>query len=116
MFEPTRYHANATLRGFYFTSGTQQGTPIDQLIGTLAAKFRRRKEVEAAAYSGRGKSFFLTDLLRKVVIGEAGWVSTNRRPSVRRVMAMKAAYGALALVFVVTIDACGGSATSATAT
>src|SRR5215470_11126537 len=36
IFEPTRYHANATLRGFYFTSGTQQGSPIDQLIGSLA--------------------------------------------------------------------------------
>src|SRR6266702_5936576 len=30
IFEPTRYHVNASLRGFYFTSGTQQGTPIDQ--------------------------------------------------------------------------------------
>ena len=39
VFEPTRYHANATLRGFYFTSGTQQGTPIDQLIGAMARAF-----------------------------------------------------------------------------
>ena len=43
IFEPTRYHANATLRGFYFTSGTQQGTPIDQLIGALVAKLRRAR-------------------------------------------------------------------------
>ncbi len=42
IFEPTRYHVNANLRGFYFTSGTQQGTPIDQLIGSLARTFRRR--------------------------------------------------------------------------
>src|SRR4051794_1674271 len=39
IFEPTRYHANATLRGFYFTSGTQEGTPIDQVIGALARSF-----------------------------------------------------------------------------
>src|SRR5262249_49337585 len=39
IFEPTRYHANATLRGFYLTSGTQQGTPIDRLIGALAKSF-----------------------------------------------------------------------------
>src|SRR5262249_20405401 len=39
IFEPTRYHANATLRGFYFTSGTQHGTPIDRLIGALAKSF-----------------------------------------------------------------------------
>jgi type VI secretion system protein ImpL len=29
----------ATLRGFYFTSGTQEGTPIDQLIGALSRNF-----------------------------------------------------------------------------
>jgi type VI secretion system protein ImpL len=89
IFEPTRYHANATLRGFYFTSGTQHGTPIDQLIGTLARNFGA-EEVPNLAYSGKGKSFFLTDLLRKVVIGEAGWVSNNQA-AVRRSMILKAA-------------------------
>ena len=52
IFEPTRYHVNASLRGFYFTSGTQQGTPIDQLIGSLARTFGA-EEVSAAAYSRR---------------------------------------------------------------
>jgi type VI secretion system protein ImpL len=77
IFEPTRYHANAMLRGFYFTSGTQQGTPIDQLIGLMARTFEVQR-TPVSAYSGVGKSFFLTDLLQKVIIGEAGWVSTNR--------------------------------------
>src|SRR3982075_663368 len=39
IFGATRYHVNASLRGFYFTSGTQQGTPIDQLIGSLGRAF-----------------------------------------------------------------------------
>src|SRR2546430_14569043 len=78
IFEPTRYHVNASLRGFYFTSGTQQGTPIDQLIGSLARTFGA-EEVGASAYSGAGKSFFLTDLISKVSIGEGDWVSTGRR-------------------------------------
>ena len=60
IFEPTRYHVNASLRGFYFTSGTQQGTPIDQLIGSLARTFGA-EEVSAGAYLGSGKSFFLTE-------------------------------------------------------
>src|SRR5690349_2719211 len=96
IFEPTRYHANATLRGFYFTSGTQQGSPIDQLIGALVRSFGA-EQVSGAAYSGLGKSFFLTDLLKKVVIGEAGWVSTNRA-AVRRAGVLKlAAYASLVL-------------------
>ena len=77
IFEPTRYHSNATLRGFYFTSGTQEGTPIDQLIGALARSFGAQ-DAGAARYSGQGKSFFLTNLLTDVIFGEAGWVSTNR--------------------------------------
>jgi type VI secretion system protein ImpL len=89
IFEPSRYHANATLRGFYFTSGTQQGTPIDQLIGSLVKTFGA-EQVAAASYSGLGKSFFLHDLIRKVIIGEAAWVSTDRA-AVRRAFIIKAA-------------------------
>jgi len=89
IFEPTRYHVNASLRGFYFTSGTQQGTPIDQLIGSLARTFGA-EEVGASAYSGTGKSFFLTDLISKVIIGEADWVSTDRG-AVRRALIIKTA-------------------------
>ena len=87
IFEPTRYHVNASLRGFYFTSGTQQGTPIDQLIGSLARTFGA-EEVSAAAYHGSGKSFFLTNLITKVIIGESDWVSTDRG-AVRRALIIK---------------------------
>src|SRR6187551_613010 len=97
IFEPTRYHVNATLRGFYFTSGTQQGTPIDQLIGSLSKTFGA-ENVAPTAYSGLGKSFFLHDLILKVVIGEAAWVTTDRA-AVRRAMIMKAsAFATIALI------------------
>ena len=76
IFEPTRYQANANLRGFYFSSGTQEGTPIDQVLGAHGpqpgdARTRGRH------LSGRGKSFFLHDLLkqrhlRRVGLGLAG--------------------------------------------
>jgi type VI secretion system protein ImpL len=96
IFEPTRYHANATLRGFYFTSGTQHGTPIDRLIGALEKSFGA-EQVGAQAYSGRGKSFFVADLILKVIIGEASWVSTDWR-TVRRGRIVKTAlYTILAL-------------------
>ncbi|WP_315832430.1 type VI secretion system membrane subunit TssM [Bradyrhizobium prioriisuperbiae] len=99
IFEPTRYHVNANLRGFYFTSGTQQGTPIDQLIGSLARTFGA-EEVSAGGYSGSGKSFFLTDLISKVIIGEADWVSTDRG-AVRRALIIKTA--ALSLIGLVSV-------------
>jgi type VI secretion system protein ImpL len=100
IFEPTRYHANATLRGFYFTSGTQQGTPIDRLIGALAKSFGA-EQVGAQAYSGLGKSFFLTDLILKVIIGEAAWVSFNRA-AVRRDRIIKASLYTIILLLAVS--------------
>jgi type VI secretion system protein ImpL len=99
IFEPSRYHVNATLRGFYFTSGTQQGTPIDQLIGSLARSFGA-EQIASAGYSGVGKSFFLTDLISKVIIGEADWVSTDRA-AIRRALILKAT--TLALVGLISL-------------
>ena len=101
IFEPTRYHANATLRGFYFTSGTQHGTPIDRLIGALAKSFGA-EQVGAHAYSGLGKSFFLTDLILKVIIGEAAWVSTDRA-AVRRARIIKACLYSTVALFAVAM-------------
>ncbi|MGH6811884.1 MAG: type VI secretion system membrane subunit TssM, partial [Methylocella sp.] len=89
IFEPTRYHSNANLRGFYFTSGTQQGAPIDQLINALIKNFGAQ-EISGAVYSGPGKSFFLYNLIQKVIIGEAAWVSTDIK-AVRRALLLKAA-------------------------
>jgi type VI secretion system protein ImpL len=103
IFEPTRYHANATLRGFYFTSGTQEGTPIDQVIGALARSFGA-EEVSGAQYSGKGRSFFLTDLINRVIIGEAAWVSTDWR-AVRRAMILKAAALTGVLAFAIAATA-----------
>jgi type VI secretion system protein ImpL len=103
IFEPTRYHANATLRGFYFTSGTQQGSPIDQLIAALVKNFGA-EEVKGAAHSGVGRSYFLTDLIQKVIIGEAAWVSTDSA-AVRRARVIKAA--SLTTIFALSALAAG---------
>ena len=54
IFEPTRYQTSATLRGFYFTSGTQEGTPFDQVIGALQKSYGV-ESFGAAAFSGVGQ-------------------------------------------------------------
>jgi len=97
VFEPTRYHANATLRGFYFTSGTQEGTPIDQLIGALSRNFGS-DHAGAASFSGKGKSYFLTELVQKVVIGESGWVSTDLGAARRTTALRIAGFATVALL------------------
>ncbi len=87
IFDPSHYQINAALRGFYFSSAIQQGAPIDQLLGALA-KGLGADAVGAPTYSGQRKSFFLADLIRKVVIGEAGWVSTQRGKRVVKKIAL----------------------------
>jgi type VI secretion system protein ImpL len=88
IFAPSPERAHATLRGFYLTSGTQHGTPIDQLVARMTETFDAR-QLAPQAYSGRGRSYFLNILLRTVVIGEASWVSTDRT-FVRRARIIKA--------------------------
>ncbi|MEW6690378.1 MAG: type VI secretion system membrane subunit TssM [Pseudomonadota bacterium] len=64
-------HRAPLLRGVYFTSGTQEGNPIDRVLGTLARTFslERAAAVERGP-SGRG--YFISRLLREVVLAEAG--------------------------------------------
>jgi type VI secretion system protein ImpL len=73
-----RYQKAPYLRGVYFTSGTQEGTPIDRLMGILANTFNLDR-VNAPLFSGRGKSYFITRLLKEVIFEEALLVGVNPR-------------------------------------
>jgi type VI secretion system protein ImpL len=59
------------LRGVYLTSGTQEGTPIDRLIGSLAFSFGLDQRRAARLRPEAGRSYFLAGLLRNVVFREA---------------------------------------------
>jgi type VI secretion system protein ImpL len=97
IFEPTRYQTSAALRGFYFTSGTQEGTPIDRVLGNISRNLGLQGGA-TTAYSGRTRSYFLEHLLTKVVFGEAGWVSTNTRAVRRNFLMRTASYGLVGLI------------------
>ncbi|HEV7264392.1 MAG TPA: type VI secretion system membrane subunit TssM [Falsiroseomonas sp.] len=59
------------LRGVYFASGTQEGTPIDRLTGVLARGFGIDQRRAPALRPESGRSYFLERLLKEVVFGEA---------------------------------------------
>jgi type VI secretion system protein ImpL len=63
-------HRPLQLRGVYYTSGTQEGNPIDRVLVALARSFKLER-AGATGFGGTGKSFFLTRLLREVVFSEA---------------------------------------------
>jgi type VI secretion system protein ImpL len=82
------------VRGVYFTSGTQEGSPIDRVLGTLARTFNLERKVQPPV-PGTGKSFFLRRLLREVILGEAGLAGTDAKLERRRRLALGASFGML---------------------
>jgi type VI secretion system protein ImpL len=85
------------VRGVYFTSGTQEGSPIDRVLGTLARSFNLERKVQPPA-AGAGKSYFLKRLLHEVIFGESGLAGLDMAAERGRRMARVAAYAAFAAV------------------
>ncbi len=83
------------LRGVYFTSGTQEGSPIDRVLGTLARSFNLERAAAGPASAGSGKSFFLTRLVREVIFPESGLAGSDERLEGRLRTARRLAYGAI---------------------
>jgi len=87
------------LRGVYFTSGTQEGSPIDRVLGTLARSLKLERAA-TLAQGGSGKSFFLKRLLREVIFPESGLAGSDERLERRQRWARGLAFGAIAAVTV----------------
>src|SRR6185503_7450956 len=102
VFASTRLDQPLQLRGVYFTSGTQDGTQIDRLLGAIGRRFGVAPGAVAPP-PGRGKAYFVERLLKEVLIGESGLASVNRRLEMKKAAVQLGAYAALALVTVVGI-------------
>ena len=96
-FQDNRYEARHLLRGVYFTSGTQEGTPIDRLMLSMARTFGIGRQAIGTG-RGTGRSFFLTRLFEGVMFPEAGLVSADDKVE-RRYKITK--WGAVAATIVV---------------
>jgi type VI secretion system protein ImpL len=99
IFMPNRYEGRPLLRGVYFTSGTQEGTPIDRIMAGVAANFGLDRQ-RLSAFSGAGRGYFLTTLLRGVIFSEASVASADSKHEQRQALLRMAAYAGAAVVFV----------------
>lgn len=98
------------LRGVYFTSGTQEGTPIDRVMGALSRSFGL--QARAAAVPGQcGKSFFLRRLLQDLVFPEQDLVAFNPVTERRRLIVRSAGFAVVALASVALLVGWGLSFT-----
>ena len=96
VFTAREFDGRVLLRGVYFTSGTQEGTPIDRLLGSIGRSFNATDAVMAPR--GPGKAFFVGDLLKQVMIGESGLAGVNRRLELRNASLLLGVYVATGLI------------------
>ena len=98
VFSPSQFEERPLLRGVYFISGTQEGTPIDRMLGAIARTYRLARTPPPALHA-TGKSFFLQRLLREVVFAESSLAGTNLKWERRRSLLAWSGYALIALVF-----------------
>jgi type VI secretion system protein ImpL len=104
IFAPSRFEDRPLLRGVYFTSATQEGTPIDRLMTAMANTFGLADQ-RPPPFSGSGRSYFVTRLLREVIFGEASLVGANPRLERRERLIRQTALVAIALLALILVGA-----------
>jgi type VI secretion system protein ImpL len=106
VFTGSRFAQPPWVRGVYFTSGTQEGSPIDRVMGSLARSFGLERALLAPQKSS-GRSYFLTALLRDVVFPEQRLAGADVKLERRRHTLRVAGVAAMALLTVGLLAAWG---------
>ena len=69
-------------RGVYFTSATQTGSVLDQVIQNVSQSFGL-PDTQSTASTTEGRSYFIQKLLSDVIFGESGLAGTNLKTEKR---------------------------------
>ncbi|WP_428925588.1 type VI secretion system membrane subunit TssM [Marinibacterium sp. SX1] len=101
VFQDNRYETRQMLRGVYFTSGTQEGTPIDRLMLSMAQTFGIGRQAIGTG-QGTGRSYFLTRVFDGVMFPEAGLVSADDKVERRYRWARAGAIAATVIIALTT--------------
>ncbi len=97
------------IRGVYFTSGTQEGSPFDRVMGSLSRSFGLERAI-VAPQKNSGRSYFLTNLLREVVFPEQDLAGADARQE-RRIKTLRlASLSAMGIATVALVAGWGYSA------
>lgn len=75
---------SGVLRGFYLTSGVQDGAPLDRILRTVSQTYKADNPADPAGAGAGGRAFFLNRLLHDVVFKEAGLPIEDRAAQSRR--------------------------------
>lgn len=95
------------LRGFYLTSGVQEGAPLDRIISGMAEVYDQPGA--GAARGGSGRAYFLNRLMGEVLFPEAGLVTMDPKARARQRGQLIGAIAAIGAVMLLTIGLWGVS-------
>ncbi|MEP5761880.1 MAG: type VI secretion system membrane subunit TssM [Litoreibacter sp.] len=84
VFGESQYEESPWLRGFYFTSATQEGSPIDQLVSGMSAAIGLPINTLQPRQHGEKRSFFLRNMMTDLIFPEAGLGTFDPRVEERR--------------------------------
>lgn len=97
-FGANRYNTVPMVRGVYFSSATQEGSPIDRMMAAVTSDFGLERDM-GRQQSGNGKSFFIGRLLSDVIFPESELVGTNRKLEKGMLWLRRGCFAVLAGVF-----------------
>jgi type VI secretion system protein ImpL len=98
VFGESRYEESPWLRGFYLTSATQEGSPIDRLVGELAGSFGLNADAAPRRAFGEKRSYFLRNMLTDLIFPEAGLGTFDAAAEERRKWIWRGSLAGAALV------------------
>jgi type VI secretion system protein ImpL len=105
-FAPNAFQGTPIFRGVYFTSGTQEGRPLDRVLGRMSAAMGIRMEAAQAPQVIESKSYFLHDVFMNIVFPDAT-LAARTTGEIRRRMVMRVAIAgaAFALAAILALPA-----------
>lgn len=95
IFAVNSFQGTPLFRGFYFTSGTQEGRPLDRVLGRMGQAMGIRPPEAAAQQVTESKSYFLHDVFMNVVFPD-GDVAARSAAELKRQRIMRIAVSAAA--------------------
>ncbi len=84
LMQPNTFQETPILRGVYFSSGTQEGSPIERVIGAMRRAFNLPGSQGMAPPATEARSYFVTDIFKRVVFPDQNVASRTRREQKRQ--------------------------------
>lgn len=96
---PNPYSETPIVRGFYFSSGTQTGAPIERVLANMVRGFSLAVSPTPSSALAQPQSYFVTDLFEKIIFPDRD-IATRSGSRVKRHLRTQAVVAGIVSLFV----------------